>query len=93
MLHYGEEVWHLTNISINENNITGKITDFLGHDYYKTTAKDRVVNRFEKNKYYKNTQTLVSRPTRYKKRTESDVLNEIHIYLTGLLKLKEMRIS
>jgi hypothetical protein len=34
ILHAGDNVWHLTKVAIDENNITGEILPLLGHETY-----------------------------------------------------------
>jgi hypothetical protein len=68
ILHMGDKVWHLTDIVLNEEFAAGNITELQGHQKY-LTAKPDVVNRY-KAASIKET------------KVETEVLNEVHIYVT-----------
>ena len=78
MLHFGEQVWEFTDIELREDTLLGKISNFRGHDYYKTTRADQV-NRYRHR---------MGRAT-----DESDVLNEVHITIYEYIHLGENEIS
>ncbi len=63
IVHSGIQIKYLKIISIENNVLYGSVSDFKGHQKYKTT----------------NPETS----NRYKINNESDVINEVHIYISG----------
>jgi hypothetical protein len=41
ILHLEDKAWHLTEITADENNVTGSLSILSGHDLYKTASPDR----------------------------------------------------
>jgi hypothetical protein len=76
ILHQDKQVWHFTNIIVNENTVSGTISKLIGHTKYTTTLPEGV-NRYKKNG----------------KKDESEVLNEVHIYITGSIQPTDIAVS
>ena len=83
ILHCNDQVWHFTNITINENSVNGLITDLVGHTYYKTTKSTSA------NKYSGRDKRNASGIYQH----EGEVLNEVHIYISEYLQLANNQIS
>lgn len=83
ILHCKDQVWHFTNITVNENSVSGEIVDLEGHAYYKTT-KPTSLNQYSR-KDKKNAIGIYQ--------DEAEVLNEVHIYSSEYLQLANNHIS
>jgi hypothetical protein len=76
ILHIDDNVWHLTDITVDEMQMTGVISELRGHDMYKQATYDK--------------------PIRYRKSAtndQSEVLNEVHIYVSGFTRSDLNRVS
>lgn len=77
ILHLEDKTWQLTDITTDENSITGSITPLTGHDRYKTVNPD-ASNRYIKNKSVGN---------------ESYLLSEVHIHVNEYSAAENGKIS
>jgi hypothetical protein len=83
ILHYKDQVWHFTNITVNENSVGGEIVDLVGHTYYKTT-KPNSLNQYRR-RDKKNALGIYQ--------DEAEVLNEVHIYISEYLQMADNHVS
>ena len=47
IIHFGDQVWKFSDIKVTEETVVGIISDFQGHEYYKTSRTDQV-NRYKR---------------------------------------------
>ena len=57
ILHIEENVWHFTNISVNETQMAGTISQLLGHEMYKKATYDNPI-RYRKSKINNQSEVL-----------------------------------
>lgn len=78
ILHYGNEAWNFYGINVEEESVFGNILPLQGHEYYKTTDPERG-NRYKVRKSIEE--------------DESEVLNEVHIYVSQYDTVNASKIS
>ncbi len=76
ILHLEDKAWHLTDITTDENNLTGTLSFLSGHDMYKTANPDRA-NRYRGSKIS----------------GQSEVLNEVHVYVSEMAITDRIKVS
>jgi len=80
ILHHKNNVWHFTDIRTNEISVSGSISNLIGHDEYKTTkTRPGAANR-----YRRDLDIINEKP---------EVLNEVHIYISGYSQMGGYNIS
>jgi len=76
ILHLDDKAWQFTGIIVDDGSVTGKISELIGHEKYKTTNPERA------NRYIRRARL-----------NESDVLNEVHIYVNGFSETENGKIT
>ena len=78
IVHKADSAWHLSELKINDQTFSGSISPLPEvHQKYKTTIADKP-NRYKKHS---------------EKNNESDVIKEVHLYMTNLVSEQDTSIS
>jgi hypothetical protein len=83
ILHYQDQVWHFTNIITDEDSLCGDISGLIGHQKYLTTNPS-ALNQYSKRDKI-NEEGII--------KDEREVLNEVHIYISGYSQITDKHIS
>ncbi len=83
MIHLNEHVWHITDIKIENNILTGTITSYTGHQKYATT------NPYTANRYRLNSEDEVLNEIHiYTSSVDDEVNNKLSIHLDNVSKIE-----
>ena len=82
ILHYKDQVWHFTNILYEDSVISGDLNYLSGHTAYLKTRPSSTHNRYKKE---------VKQAGNGKYVDASEVLNEVHVYVSGYTRITDKR--